>query len=417
MNLLRHAMLLFALLLCSTSILNAQATPTPTPTPSVKAVSTFTYTNNKWCDQQTEKLCEAGIGDRIIVEVDGLSTAVGKNEISPADLVVFLNGRPFKGVSGFPVEDPKHNRVAFDLKRTDDSKAAWTALLGSPSFASPYREVTVSVGRPDKEPFPFSDAKQAPKIRLRAYYQDWLYGAFIFLLTAVGVFIYLAKTKNIIRDSGPPEPPQGSKRPYSLALTQAAVWFFLVVGSFLFIYLVTGDYNTITEQALILIGIGTGTALGAAMINATKSDTADTQLSGLEPTRAKLEEERKQLQDKAAALVNAATQQEKQDLADASAALKEVEAKLLDVTNKIEVAKSGLSKPVSEGFAKDLMTDANGVSLHRFQMVIWTIVLGTLFVIGVYQELAMPAFSGTLLALMGISSGTYLGFKIPEKQT
>jgi hypothetical protein len=27
----------------------------------------------------------------------------------------------------------------------------------------------------------------------------------------------------------------------------------------------------------------------------------------------------------------------------------------------------------------------------------------------------MPDFDNTLLALMGVSSGTYLGFKIPEK--
>jgi len=28
----------------------------------------------------------------------------------------------------------------------------------------------------------------------------------------------------------------------------------------------------------------------------------------------------------------------------------------------------------------------------------------------------MPEFDNTLLALMGISSGTYLGFKIPEQR-
>jgi len=28
----------------------------------------------------------------------------------------------------------------------------------------------------------------------------------------------------------------------------------------------------------------------------------------------------------------------------------------------------------------------------------------------------MPEFSATLLALQGITAGTYLGFKIPEKQ-
>jgi hypothetical protein len=32
------------------------------------------------------------------------------------------------------------------------------------------------------------------------------------------------------------------------------------------------------------------------------------------------------------------------------------------------------------------------------------------------QHLIMPEFDGTLLTLMGLSSGTYLGFKLPEKQ-
>jgi hypothetical protein len=71
----------------------------------------------------------------------------------------------------------------------------------------------------------------------------------------------------------------------------------------------------------------------------------------------------------------------------------------------------------SEGFLKDILSDADGISLHRFQMAIWTIVLGIIFAASVYNSLAMPQFSGTLLALMGISGGTYIGFKFPEKQT
>jgi hypothetical protein len=43
------------------------------------------------------------------------------------------------------------------------------------------------------------------------------------------------------------------------------------------------------------------------------------------------------------------------------------------------------------------------------------LVLGGIFVIGVYRDLAMPEFGGTLLALMGISSAGYVGFKFPEK--
>lgn len=55
----------------------------------------------------------------------------------------------------------------------------------------------------------------------------------------------------------------------SLANVQVVWWFFLVAGSFLLIYLITGEF-TMSEQALVLMGIGTGTALGAAMIDANK---------------------------------------------------------------------------------------------------------------------------------------------------
>lgn len=70
----------------------------------------------------------------------------------------------------------------------------------------------------------------------------------------------------------------------------------------------------------------------------------------------------------------------------------------------------------TKGFLNDVITDPNGVSLHRFQMFVWTLVLGVIFVGSVFKDLEMPQFSATLLGLMGISSGTYLGFKVPEKQ-
>jgi ABC-type Mn2+/Zn2+ transport system permease subunit len=63
----------------------------------------------------------------------------------------------------------------------------------------------------------------------------------------------------------------------------------------------------------------------------------------------------------------------------------------------------------------DIVSDANGVSFNRFQIAAWTVVLGIVFISRVYRELAMPTFSDTLLGLMGISAGTYLGLKIPEQ--
>jgi hypothetical protein len=43
-----------------------------------------------------------------------------------------------------------------------------------------------------------------------------------------------------------------------------------------------------------------------------------------------------------------------------------------------------------------------------------SIVLAFVFVRAVYVDALMPDFDATLLGLLGISSGTYLGFKFPE---
>ncbi len=85
-------------------------------------------------------------------------------------------------------------------------------------------------------------------------------------------------------------------------------------------------------------------------------------------------------------------------------------ATLIDQNKPVPV-----STDKSEGFLRDVMSDPTGISLHRFQMFAWTLILGVIFIGSVYHNLEMPQFSATLLGLMGISSGTYLGFKVPEK--
>lgn len=70
----------------------------------------------------------------------------------------------------------------------------------------------------------------------------------------------------------------------------------------------------------------------------------------------------------------------------------------------------------SRGWWRDLVSDDRGVvALDRLQIVVWTVVLSGIFLSSVVWELTMPEFSPTLLTLMGISSGTYLGFQLPQK--
>ena len=61
-----------------------------------------------------------------------------------------------------------------------------------------------------------------------------------------------------------------------------------------------------------------------------------------------------------------------------------------------------------------LLAENNRISFHRFQIFVWTLILGITFVANVYNELAMPEFGATLLGLLGISAGMYVGFKLSE---
>ncbi len=77
---------------------------------------------------------------------------------------------------------------------------------------------------------------------------------------------------------------------------------------------------------------------------------------------------------------------------------------------------AALAPQTSAGVLTDLLSDETGVSLHRFQIVAWTAILIVVFVRSVWETLAMPEFDATVVTLMGISSGTYVGFKFAEKK-
>jgi hypothetical protein len=178
-----------------------------------------------------------------------------------------------------------------------------------------------------------------------------------------------------------------------------AVWFILVICSFFYIWLVTGAYDTITGTVLALMGIGAGTALGAAVIDNGARNAAPAKLASKHSERGKIEVEVARLKK-----------------------IGEIPSDLLadrfqTVTTDIENIEASLAPRESSGWLYDILSDANGsYSFHRYQIFIWTLVLVCLFLFSVWDVLSMPEFGGTLLVLLGISGGTYLGFKIPESQ-
>ena len=353
-----------------------------------------------------------GMGRRIRVEIDSLRQAVEQDSLDARKFVLYLDGHALWNVRSEPV-DMEKNKLEFLLERADTSRAAWVALLGSPAHRT--KSVRVGIGYDSRHELGTVNPARPPTVSFVVLGGWRLFWGFAVIGVLLVMFVILAFKSTIIRDSGPPKPENNGMRPFSLARFQMAVWFFLILTAFVFLWIITGSVDTLNAQALILIGIGTGTALGAAAVDSSKRESAEDTLRKVEPQLAAAQAEVQKLQ---AQLGQLAAQNPPDPAAQIPVAtrLAQRQADIDELTKQQQDAKASETKPVSEGLRKDLLTDASGVSFHRFQILAWTIVLASVFINGVYQRLAMPEFNVTLLALMGISAGTYLGFKIPEKQ-
>jgi hypothetical protein len=292
----------------------------------------------------------AGLGDLISVHVQNFGSLLKQTGETCSGIVLFIDGMAVRGLRPLSC-DVASGHVRFRLLRTPQSDEVWHSLLGSPSSYT--RTVGISVGATEQ----FSVVSSVNTFQLEIIPRAQLFVFFGVLAAGGLIFLWLCKRRGLIR-TGPAAVPV-LKRPYNLSLFQMAFWFFFVVVAYVFIYMIADELDTITDSVLVLLGIGAGTALGASLIDQNKQPAAG-QASTAVPPEA--------------------------------------------------------GKPVeTQGFLNDLLNDESGsLSLHRFQLFVWTLVLGVIFVGSVYRRLAMPEFSATLLALMGISSGTYLGFKVPE---
>jgi hypothetical protein len=72
----------------------------------------------------------------------------------------------------------------------------------------------------------------------------------------------------------------------------------------------------------------------------------------------------------------------------------------------------------SEGFLVDILSDENGISIHRFQNVVWTVIAICIYLCYLnVSKCKLPELDSTLIALTGISASAYVGVKINENKT
>lgn len=330
----------------------------------------------------------------------------------PSKLVPFIDGRAIRG--NYPEEvHPRNGRIYFHLKITPTNRELWTDLLGAPEAIQ--RPVRFSVGLEDRSPF---DSVYDERNPVRMVVISPVYGVIATLVAALTLvlFVRLARKTSIIREPGP-APLDGSAKAYNLGRTQMAFWFFLIYVSYLVIWLVTDMLDTITPSLLGLMGISAGTALSEALIDSGKDTARSEQRRSLSAQRQTLEQTVADLQSERAGL-DSKTTMSTEDRTHRDRLDKQIQAGRMRLAHASQLFSSldpTKSARATRGFLRDVMADRDGYSFHRFQIFAWTIVLGIMFMSSVYNSLAMPEFSATLLGLMGLSSGTYIGFKFPEK--
>jgi len=75
---------------------------------------------------------------------------------------------------------------------------------------------------------------------------------------------------------------------------------------------------------------------------------------------------------------------------------------------------STVSDQPSKGLILDIISDHKSPNIHRLQMVVWTLLIGTYFLFKVVSTLKFPELDSNYLILTGISSGTYVLLKTSE---
>jgi hypothetical protein len=190
----------------------------------------------------------------------------------------------------------------------------------------------------------------------------------------LGIFLcayfFLVKSRTALRD--------GTDGYYSLGKSQMAFWGLLVVLTFVRLWFLTGTMERIPPQVLILLGISGATGLSAIVIGNIKKDT---QIAERQDEITKLREEQQDLET--IKLTTAASFPPASD------------ARLGEIKSKIAELSLPSAPAQSAGFWQDICNDGNGMSFHRVQVVIWTVVLGAVFIRSVANGMSMPEFSET----------------------
>jgi hypothetical protein len=254
-------------------------------------------------------------------------------------------------------------RFAFPIRDTPEDRSEWNKLRNthgqlrsvSISLAFDLEGVThilrTELGS-SLDSVPSSEREQ--QFRFRIYSWCWAVAFFLIYGVFVAVFLWLAGIPNFLRD--PDGPMRDERHVFSLSRCLLAWWFFVVLAAWGLLLLTTSSRDTLNETALILMGIGGATALSGAAVGKMRASLANEKI--------------------------------------------------------VPANRPPFFQTRFGAWIYDILSDNDTIGFHRFQLVVWNIVLGLVFFEQAYSNFAMPEFSQTLLGLLGLSGATFVGMKL-----
>src|SRR5438874_2514270 len=262
---------------------------------------------------------EAALNRTLTLRVDGDVGDCNK-------LVLFIQRSPIYGLAA----RCSAGKVAFTLAVNDKNADKWHRILGGHFFK---RVVAVGLGPNDTMPFETRvDAQPFDVI------QPWRAAAIVLFTILLSAALIAVRRYTSTLDS--------------MARIQIVVWLVVIIMSYIYIWTITGEMETINSTALALLAIGAGTAAGAAIISGKKT---------------------------------------------------------VDVKTVVQT----LANASPEDFTPIEISGPTG--LHAVMIATWTAVLAIVFAATVWRTLEMPEFTTEVLAILGISGGTYLAFSMTRQ--
>jgi len=222
------------------------------------------------------KLAEA-VQTKASADLDRAKAALDDAQ-KPRTMVLYLNGKA-SPLTATARAMPGPQTLTFEITAPEDANSAdaayWRALLATPTSNG---RIPVRIGVAEQgAPAPLIQVSEVngadgPTPLTFLIYRPYLkYGALVAIVAISLLFFGLSYDTTLLRIGREPDSA------YSLALVQMAIWFILTTTGFVYIWVVTGQYqNVFTSGLFVLIGISGATATAAfAMERGHKAPTSN----------------------------------------------------------------------------------------------------------------------------------------------